>query len=545
MMRRGMIGVGVLAAIAGSALAENRSLDGTGNNLGNPSLGSSGMNLMRMTVEAYADGLSALAGPTRPNPRDVSNAVAAQSGVLANSRSMSDLVWQWGQFIDHDLDLTSGGNTEPAFIPTSPSDPHFLGTPIGFMRSIFDPSTGTTNARQQPNEISAYIDGSMVYGSDTTRANALRSFSGGRLLTTASAVGDLMPYNTGGLPNANPIGAPEASLFLGGDVRANEQTGLASMHTLWLREHNRRADQIAAANPGMSDEDVYQTARKVVGAEIQKITYSDWLPALLGPGAVSAYTGYDSNADPTVASEFSTAAFRIGHTLLSPTLQRMNNDGSTIAQGNLPLRDAFFDPSVLVNGGGIDPILKGLASQAAQEVDNRVVDDVRNFLFGPPGSGGMDLASLNIQRARDHGLCDYNAMRLEMGLTAAVSFADITSDPAVQAALASVYPDVSTIDPWVGMLAEDHMPGGSVGELMSYIIISQFERTRDGDRFYYLNDPALSPYLAMIDGTTLRDIIEANTGIDTLQDDVFFVPSPMSLGALAIGGVVAARRRRA
>jgi hypothetical protein len=531
---------------AGSALGrpEYRSYDGSGNNLGNPTMGAAGTNLLRLSTPAYADGLASMAGPTRPNPRDISNAVAAQAGSLLNSRNLSDMIWQWGQFIDHDLDLTSAGTTEAAPVPTSVADPFFVGTPIGFSRSIFDAGTGTVTPRQQPNELTSFIDGSMVYGSDAGRAGALRTLSGGRLLTSFHPTGDMMPFNTLGLPNGSPGGSNPADFFVAGDVRSNEQAGLTAMHTLWVREHNRRADQVASANPGMSDEDIYQTARKIVGAEIQKITYSDWLPALLGPGRVSAYAGYDASEDGSVASEFSTAAFRIGHTLLSPTLARLNNDGSVIAQGNLDLRDAFFNPLNVTTGGGIDPLLKGLASQAAQEIDNKIVDDVRNFLFGPPGSGGFDLATLNVQRGRDHGLCDYNTMRVELGLTAKASFAEISSDPAVQAALASVYPDVNSIDPWVGMLAEDHLPGGSVGELMALVIVDQFERTRDGDRFFFLNDPDLAPYLSEIQALGLGDIIEFNTGITTLQADVFFVPSPAAIAMAGLGAAVAGFRRR-
>src|SRR5690606_25170937 len=161
-------------------------------------------------------------------------------------------------------------------------------------------------------------------------------------------------------------------------------------------------------------------------------------------------------------NEFSAAAFRIGHTLLSPTLARLDNYGLPIVHGPLPLREAFFNLSVITDQGGIAPLLKGQASQRAQEIDNHIVEDVRSFLFGPPGSGGFDLSCLNIQRARDHGLPDYNTIREELGLGRVKSFAEITSKPEVQAALASVYPDVDSIDPWVGMICEDHVPGGSV-----------------------------------------------------------------------------------
>src|SRR5690606_25022548 len=146
--------------------------------------------------------------------------------------------------------------------------------------------------------------------------------------------------------------------------------------------------------------------------------------------------------------------------------------------------NAFFNPSE-VEAHGIESILRGATVNLAQEIDTEVVNDVRNFLFGPPGAGGFDLASLNIQRGRDHGLADYNATRVALGLDAVESFSDITSDPDVAARLEQLYGTVDNIDLWVGGLAEDHLPGSSMGETFSFIIIDQFQRLRDGDRFWY------------------------------------------------------------
>jgi len=273
---------------------------------------------------------------------------------------------------------------------------------------------------------------------------------------------------------------------LAGDIRANENVALTAMQTLWVREHNRIADQIAAEDPSLSDEAIYQRARAIVTAEIQAITYNEFLPVLLGPQAIRPYHGYDPSVNPGIANIFSTAAYRFGHSMLPSELLRLNDDGSVIEAGNLSLRSAFFAPQELVDQG-IDSVLLGAASQESQEIDTQIVDDVRNFLFGPPGAGGFDLASLNIQRGRDHGLPDYNQTRSDLGLEPVSRFADITSDPEVQAALEQVYGDVDNIDVWVGGLAEDHVPGSSVGKLLQTVLVDQFERIRDGDRFWYQN----------------------------------------------------------
>ena len=108
-------------------------------------------------------------------------------------------------------------------------------------------------------------------------------------------------------------------------------------------------------------------------------------------------------------------------------------------------------------------MLKGLASQLGQENDLLLVDGIRNSLFGPPGAGGLDLAALDIQRGRDHGLPDYNNLRASYGLDEVTSFAEISSDPAIQAKLEELFGNVDNIDPFVGALAEDHLPGTSVG----------------------------------------------------------------------------------
>ncbi|MEE9354293.1 MAG: peroxidase family protein [Methylococcaceae bacterium] len=530
---------------------EARHFDGTNNNLTNYSLGSAGTQLIRQGHSDYSDGMSTLTGSTRPGARVISNTIASQNTSITNNRNLSGFAWQWGQFLDHDIDLTESVSPHQSMsiaVPTGDAyfDPYSTGTAsINLSRSAYDPLTGTsaTNPRQQINQTSSWIDASNVYGSDATRAAALRSFSGGRM---ATSTGDLLPFNNSGLHNA---GGTSSNLFLAGDIRANEQVGLTSMHTLFVREHNRRADQMSAANPTMSDEEIYQRARKIVGAEIQNITYTGFLPALLGNNAISIYNGYDNTKDGTIKNEFSTAAYRFGHTMLPAELQRLDNNGDVIPEGNIDLKNSFFNPSEISNIG-IDAYLMGLASQPAQEIDNHVVDGVRNFLFGPPGAGGFDLASMNIERGRDHALADYNQMRLDYGLLSVTDFTDITSDLELQALLFDLYGDVNNIDAWVGGLAEDHQLGSSMGELFSTIIIDQFENLRDADRFWYQNDDFFlnhTELLSEIDNMSLGDIIELNTDIRSLQKDVFFVsvPQPPILWLFATGllGIISSTER--
>ena len=389
----------------------------------------------------------------------------------------------------------------------------------------------TPNPRQQTTQISPYLDGSVIYGSDATRAAALRSFQGGALSTSA---GDLPPLNTAGLANANDAHIfPDNELFLAGDVRANENVELSAIHTLFVREHNQIAAAIAAVNSSLSDEQIFQTTRRIVVAELQVITYREFLPALLGTNALRPYQGYNPEVNPGIATEFSTAAYRIGHTLINDDVEFLDNEGNQI-QTALELAFAFFNPAVL-KATGPAPLLKYLATDNAQEVDTQLVGGLRNFLFGPPGAGGFDLASLNIQRGRDHGLSDYNTTRAAYGLPRVTSFAQITGDTVLQAKLLSLYGNVDSIDLWVGGLAEDHVAGSSVGPTFQRIIADQFERIRDGDRFWYARI-FFGPQRDAIEQTRLSDIIRRNTTLTKIQDNVFFYDSTTLAGLQAKAG---------
>jgi len=504
---------------------EARTFDGSSNNLNEPSVGKAHTALVRRFDAAYADGRSALAGPDRPSPRAISNSVHAQSERELNDGERSSFLWQWGQFLDHDIDLTGGAaELEPAPIRVPRGDPFFdpraTGeSTISFDRSAWLEGSGTdaNNPRQQVNQITAWIDASNVYGSSAARASALRTNDEtGRL---AMSEGGFLPYNTAGLPNA---GGDSATLFLAGDVRANEQVGLLALHTLFVREHNRLVGLLAEEFPRWSGEQLYQKARQLVGAEMQVITFEEFLPALLKRRERDRYRGYDDSIDAGIANSFSTAAFRFGHSALASQVLRLNERGREIPEGHLALRDAFFRPDRIVSEGGIEPILRGLAAQPSQKVDHEVIDEVRNFLFGPPGAGGFDLVSLNIQRGRDHGLPSYNDARRALGLAAVSRFEEVNPDPGVHERLASIYEDVEAIDLYTGGLSEPPAKKSMLGELFSEIVSEQFEALREGDRFWYRR--ALSKdEIKWVEEIRLSDIIRANTSITSrqIQKDVF------------------------
>ena len=512
------------------------SYNGSGNNVSNPEWGSSMSHLERLTSNGYADSISSPAGATRPNPREISNVIFDQTSSIPNERLVSDFGWAFGQFIDHDVTFVDDHHSETVDIPVPTGDPFFdpfsTGTEvIPMKRSVYDTTTGTStsNPRMHTNFITSWIDASNVYGSDSVRAMWLRSFSDGKLKTSAN---DFLPFNTTTGELADPIDPSSpfmfnenpmiTKFFVAGDVRANEQPILTALHTLFMREHNRICDELITQHPGWNDEQLYQKARRMVSAKVQAIAFYEWLPAL--GITYDDFTAYDDQLNPNIMNVFSAAAFRLGHTLINSELKRLNEDGDTISYGNINLKDAFFNPHVLINEDGMEPYFRGMVTQPQQNFDTKVISDLRNFLFGPPGAGGLDLVSININRGRERGLVDYNTIRTDMGLTANATFSDITSDVNLQNLLQSVYGTVDDIDPWVGFLAEDHEQDMIMGEAVHSILHHQFHALRDGDRYYFENDPSLTASeISDLKNTKLSHIILDNTSIEDIQANVFFV----------------------
>ncbi|HYV93820.1 MAG TPA: peroxidase family protein [Chitinophagales bacterium] len=510
-----------------------RSYDGTNNNTSSETRavwGATDIPLVRGLPTEYgsSDPNNAMGGENRPSAREISNVLCYEPVTQFNDRNLSTFVYVWGQFLDHDISLTPQDTTE--YAPVSlPGDEPLFTQDIPFFRSKVYPGTGVTNARQQFNSVTAWIDASMVYGSDSTRAAWLRTFENGKMKTSA---GNLLPWNTvtGEQSDAIDLNAPSmdndaghtVKTFVAGDVRAAEHPGITSLHTLFVREHNRICDEYIAQG-FTNDEKIYQMARKQVGALIQAITYQEFLPAL--GISLNSYTTYKSNVRPDIPNTFSTAGYRLGHTWVADEIALCDNDCQEVNPGQLDLVDVFFNPEYILDYG-LEPFLKGFATHKQYETDNKINSVLRDFLFGE--GFGIDLASLNIQRGRDHGLPDYNAVRQFYTGSAVTSFLQITSDTTKAAALESLYGDVNDIDLWIGLLAEDHVPGKSVGKTINAMLTSQFRKLRDGDYYFYEYDPYLPASTRnVIKNTTFADVIKRNTTLTNLQTNVFFTqPCP-------------------
>ena len=624
-----MIAVFLLAAVAAGSGSTGpivvRALDGSGNNLQHPDWGKAGTQYLRVAPANYADGIGKLV--SGPSPRYVSNRVFNDVGQnLFSENGISQWGWAWGQFVDHDIGLRDETPAESVPMAFDVKDPlesfqnDFGG--LAFSRTPAAPGTGTKSQRQQINTIDSFIDASNVYGVDTSRLDWLR----------AGAAGDGNPANNqasllmsaGYLPRvtARPtvtappvdlmgplVGTPEKAV-VAGDVRANENVALTAIHTLFAREHNRIVGQLAGTP--LTDEEKFQIARRVVGAEIQYITYTEFLPTL--GVQLAPYRGYSSTVDPALTNEFAVVGYRahsMVHGEFEPTVPagaftdaqlsafpaqgvavERNADGTVTLV--IPLVVAFGDPGLLQQIGE-GAILASLGEREYKN-DEQIDNSLRSVLFevpkpngtAPPSCGApvikpscftdvSDLGADDVQRGRDHGMPYYNQLRRAYGLAPVRSFTQIageatdrfpTSDPKIDptdpvddpnsleflelrdedgsvvplgsddaqedavtgtrrttlaARLRAIYGSVDKVDAFVGMVSEKHIPGTEFGPLQLAIWRKQFTSLRDGDRFFYLNDPALTTISQTYGITyrhTLAELIAADAGV-TVEPNVF------------------------
>lgn len=497
---------------------EYRNADGSYNNEDNPEWGKSNTVFGRALGKPfYKDGISEPVENT--NAREISNLIFGQDELI-KEKGISAFFWLWGQFVDHSVTLTEEG-TEKFDIKVPKGDiyfdPKYTGTKvIPMTRSQPAHGTGDSieNPRQQINTMSSYLDAANVYGNSEERLKYIRTHRHGKMKNS----GDLLPpMNNGQQKNAGGVNG----FFVCGDLRANENLGLTSIHSVFVREHNHWAEIIYNERPSLSDEEIFQRAKILVEAEIQAITYNEWLPILIGKLAVNNLPKeYDNLVNSQINDIFSTAAFRFGHTMVSPEVLRLNECGCPIYEGNLDLRSSFFAPYLICNEGGIDPILRGFGKSESEKFDSKVINDLRNFLFGKPGDGGLDLAAINIQRGRDNGLPSFNQTRQKFGLKPISDFNDISDDAEVVKGLEDAYKlNREKCDLWVCCLAEKRYKG-LVGETIFKILEDQFKRMKAGDRFFY--EWRLPKILVnVVNETKLSDIIRRNTKIKNIQDNVF------------------------
>ncbi|XP_039766081.1 thyroid peroxidase [Ornithorhynchus anatinus] len=557
-----------------------RLITGACNNRANPRWGGSNTALARWLPAVYEDGISQPKGwnPSTlyngfalPMVREVTRTIIqAPNEAVTEDNLYSDIMIVWGQYIDHDIAFTPqstskatflGGadcdltceNQNPCYPIQLPSNdslstrmdclPFFRSSPAcgtGDQGAIFQ-NLSTSNPREQINGLTSFLDASTVYGSTPALEKKLRNWTHDEGLLRVNL--QFSDQGRAYLPFVSRVPSPCAQArdtdraeriecFMAGDGRSSEVISLTALHTLWLREHNRLAKALKQINPHWTSETLYQEARKIVGALHQIITIRDYIPKIIGPVAfeqyIGLYGGYDPTVNPTVSNVFSTAAFRFGHATIHPVIKRL--DARFQDHPDLPhlnLHEVFFSPWRIIKEGGLDPLLRGLLAKSAklQTQDQLMNEELTEKLFVLSNSGALDLASLNLQRGRDHGLPGYNDWREFCGFPRLKTRTDLNTaiaNSSLVEKIMELYKHPDNIDVWLGGLVENFLPGARTGPLFACIVGRQMKALREGDRFWWENNDVFTDAQRRELGKhSLSRVICDNTGLDKVPGDAF------------------------
>lgn len=258
-----------------------------------------------------------------------------------------------------------------------------------------------------------------------------------------------------------------------------------------------------------TDSHVAQARSYVIGM-LQRIVWEEWLPALLGSqyqllnGAPPGSPEELFVGTPMISTEFDVVTYRFGHSMVGNTL------------GNRALVDLFFNPTLVVSEG-IETFIRDAVYTRAQAVDEKVVDTLRNNLFGPPSNGaGEDLISRNMVRSVEVGMANYTAFRALYNIGP-----EWPEAPANRQQLA-----------FIGVLSEPRVSGSSLPRTIAVSIAEQFRRIKRYDSNWYDRPESIArfgpTYAPLVLGATLRDIVLRNTDLTAsqlgYQSNLFYAP---------------------
>ncbi|XKL60530.1 hypothetical protein PGB90_007587 [Kerria lacca] len=546
-----------------------RSVDGSCNNLRIPAWGKSNTAYKRIVPSEYNDGLYLLRSRSSINGKELPSARFISSSITEFKRAPDMKKTQamaiWGLFIGYDMAHTPASNMVNIKVPITccTSDgrplpprynhiscapitiPHtdsfynkFFQTCMNYVRSLpamkLDCTLGST---EQMNQASHFLDGSVIYGSTEKKMKSLRIMRGGRLNTILKN-GKEYP------PSANPNEIPcyftnMSEFYYAGDVRINSQPQLSVLHTVFVREHNRISDHLARINSHWDDERLFKESKKIVVAEIQHITYMQWLPRILGKKYIkilglnglqnSLDDTYNENTDPTISNAFATGGLPFINSMIDGFIRLYMEDREV--SDVKELKEHFVKTTQSNKKNYIDPIIRGLATQNCQKIDNKFTDALIHYWYTSSGDYGMDLFSLDIQRGRDHGIPTYITFRKYCNLSEVTSFKDLRGiiPLTIINRLESVYKKIDDVDLIVGVISELPVKDAMVGPTLQCIIGEQFIRSKIGDRFFYDNQKQSGAFtnaqLKQIQKSNLARIFCDNSNnITKMQKDIFLVP---------------------
>uniref|UniRef100_A0A182U861 Heme peroxidase 1 n=1 Tax=Anopheles melas TaxID=34690 RepID=A0A182U861_9DIPT len=489
-----------------------RSIDSSCANPFNPSLGRAGEPYARLLPANFADGISSPPvmsnGSEYVNARTISSSVFPIDETPDPSNTLISIFFL--QAIANDLSLPAGSNdnvqccVDGQVVPNAPSRCYPVQIPSGdalysffniqclnYARALTSPDNPPASQPVQPiNSASSLLDLSFLYGTSDAQSNRLRAFSGGRL--------QAVRRNGVEWPVIDPAGCTWSNVcYLVADIRSYQSPMAATVHLLFLREHNRLATQLRLLNAGWSDEVLFQEARRINIAQYQQIVYYEYLPQILGRSNMLSSrlifegTGFVSDfnefQNPSSVGEFGA--------VVMPFMQSQLPGGINFYMDGLTqtLRLSSLTGNLTLLESMSSSFFNGLITQSAKQVDASFNVEWKNFMYRGSETLGQDQLALDIQRMRDFGFARYNDYRSRFGLsryTTWEAFNATLRQPCIKTVqyLSTLYPSIDDLDLFVGAAFEEPVAGALVGPTFYAIMEQQFLAARTGDRYFFEAD---------------------------------------------------------
>ncbi|BCL74572.1 hypothetical protein JHS3_03080 [Jeongeupia sp. HS-3] len=387
--------------------------------------------------------------------------------------------------------------------------------------------------------------------------------------------------------------------FITGDGRGNENIGLTTVHHVFHSEHNRLVEQnqgiilqsgdlaflnswlrtdvdaiptdpAAIAALEWDGERLFQAARFANEMQYQHLVFEEFARTVAPNVDLFVFTN-SVDINPAIVAEFAHVVYRFGHSMLTETIARLDSE---MNDTSIDLIQGFLNPIEFDRNGTVSAdeaagaIIRGMTRQVGNEIDEFVTEALRNNLVGLP----LDLAALNIARARETGVPSLNHARAQFyemtgdtqlrPYTSWVDFAQHIKNPASVINFIAAYgthesitgadtldakraaatllvtggagapadrveylngtgdrwsnteTGLNNIDLWIGGLAEEKMPfGGMLGSTFTFVFEAQMEKLQAGDRFYYLSRTQGMNLLNELEGNSFAELVMANTDL--------------------------------
>uniref|UniRef100_A0A182RDN6 Oxidase/peroxidase n=1 Tax=Anopheles funestus TaxID=62324 RepID=A0A182RDN6_ANOFN len=474
-----------------------RSASGECNNFNHRFWGARGDPFIRLLQPDYADGKlkprTSIGSHALPTPDFIVNQLQLSVDEKAIHPHITAMLPAWGQLLAYDLVQILSPNSRyrccrnQTQADETQDDVVQCYVRMGegcreYKRSI--PSHDSTNCefhyRDQMNAASGFLDGSGLYGTTEKEIHALRTFLNGKVDTGAC-------------------------------LRCNEPGAIGALHTVLLKEHNRIADQLTKLNPEWSDTTLFYETRRIVMAQIQHITYNEFLPILLG-------SQITNNAD----LRLETSGYYSGYS-------SANRAGmfAEVAVGAIPAFLTMLPPDMYNDSMSAEILLSSPAMQQTFIPDHASFNDEWTPI------------SLAVHRGRDHGVPAYHKAinlcekRFGKPFGTKLSFDDMQYFGLGQSkreVLENMYQDPEDIDLLIGGLMETPALGTVFGPTLTCLLAIQFANMRSSDRFWYENDlppSSLSlPQLQAIRRVTLSGLLCETKDVLRAQPKAFIREDP-------------------